>query len=203
MRRRTITITAEDVDCQYCADSRTQGKCSNSICPYIKERIEAGVVTYEEAVLAIIPAGAKMKLRLPALIASYSGTMWIDDHHKNRMDYMNYQLGYVRKRNTPRYYAAMFLLTANDPLCRRTSNCFYHGGVEFDYASLKGIGPHNYTLFQAARGIYSDAKGITPADLADPEVVDDETFRLIINGLLIAKFGLCALKLKKGDNHNG
>ena len=48
MRRRTITITAEDVDCQYCADSRTQGKCSNSICPYIKERIEAGVVTYEE-----------------------------------------------------------------------------------------------------------------------------------------------------------
>lgn len=82
-------------------------------------------------------------------------------------------------------------------------NCFYHGGVEFDYASLKGIGPHNYALFQAARGIYSDAKGITPADLADPEVVDDETFRLIINGLLIAKFGLCALKLKKGDNHNG
>ena len=189
MRRRTITITAEDVDCQYCADSRTQGKCSNSICPYIKERIEAGVVTYEEAVLAIIPAGAKMKLRL--------------DQHKNRMDYMNYQLGYVRKRNTPRYYAAMFLLTANDPLCRRTSNCFYHGGVEFDYASLKGIGPHNYALFQAARGIYSDAKGITPADVADPEVVDDETFRLIINGLLIAKFGLCALKLKKGDNHNG
>ena len=114
MRRRTITITADDVDCQYCADSRTQGKCSNSICPYIKERIEAGVVTYEEAVLAIIPAGAKMKLRLPALIASYPGTMWIDDQHKNRMDYMNYQLGYVRKRNTPRYYAAM-TLSAGEP----------------------------------------------------------------------------------------
>lgn len=202
MRRRTITITAEDVDCQYCADKHINGKCANSVCPYIKERIEAGVVTYEEAVMAVIPAGLKMKLRIPPLIASYPGTMWLNDSHKNRMDYMNYQLGYIRKRNTPRYYAAMFLLTANDLLCRRSSNCFYHGGIEFDYATLKGIGTQNYTLFQAARGIYSDATGITPADLADPEVVDDETFRLIINGILIAKFGLCALKLKKGDCNN-
>lgn len=203
MRRRTITLSADDVDCQYCADKRTHDICGLPVCPYIKERIETGVVTYEEAVLATIPLGAKMRFRLRSLIEHYPGHFWFDDRHKNRMDYMNYQLGYLRKRNTNRYYAAMFLLTSDDLLCQRTSNCFYHGGIEFEYATLKGIGPHNYALFQAARGIYSDAKGITPADLADPEVVDDKTFRLIINGLLIAKFGLCALKLKKGENANG
>ena len=35
----------------------------------------------------------------------------------------------------------------------------------------------------------------TEGDLAEPQIIPDETFRLLINALLIARFGLDALKI--------
>ena len=66
------------------------------------------------------------------------------------------------------------------------------GGAEFDYARLHEISPHDYTLYIAARGIYTNAGGLTTRDLADAEVVDAAALRMIVNALLIARYG-CAV----------
>ena len=55
--------------------------------------------------------------------------------------------GYRRRRDTNAYYAAMYLLTSNDDVYRRTANCFCKDGIEFGYAVLKNTSPHNYALF--------------------------------------------------------
>ena len=51
---RRFTYKKEDVDCKLCTEYRGRKKCPHKICPYITERIEAGAVTYEEAINAMV-----------------------------------------------------------------------------------------------------------------------------------------------------
>ena len=76
------------------------------------------------------------------------------------MEVFNNRLGFIKSRNTPSYYAALYLLTSNDALYRRTANCFYYGGIDFSYAALRGISLHNYALLYVAKGL-RNAGGVT------------------------------------------
>ena len=112
---------------------------------------------------------------------------------------MQYQCavqGYRRRRDTNAYYAAMYLLTSNDDIYRRTANCFCKHGIEFGYAVLKNTSPHNYALFMAARDLCDKTEAVTMADLAEPEVIDPEALRLIVNATLIARYGLAAFQIR-------
>ena len=52
---------------------------------------------------------------------------------------------------------------------------------------LKNTSPHNYALFMAARDLCDKTEAVTMADLAEPEVIDPEALRLIVNATLIAR----------------
>ena len=175
--------------------------------PYYAERIEAGVISYAEAVLSLIPSTSSIRNRLPGLIHGFPGSLWADEKHKTRMEVFNNRLGFIKSRNTPSYYAALHLLTSNDALYRRTANCFYHGGIDFSYAVLRGISPHNYALLYAAKGLHH-AGGVTESELADPMTIDDEAFRLIIAGHTEGcdhqnAMGLKAVEQEVGDGRQG
>lgn len=73
---RRFTYKKEDVDCKLCTEYRGRKKCPHKICPYITERIEAGAVTYEEAVNAMVHPGCRMARRLPKLILTYPDSFW-------------------------------------------------------------------------------------------------------------------------------
>ena len=49
MHIRDYKYTAEDVDCRYCTEFR-HGRCGAIKCPWLNERIEAGVISYHDAV---------------------------------------------------------------------------------------------------------------------------------------------------------
>ncbi|MGM9603934.1 MAG: hypothetical protein ACI3XG_02600 [Faecousia sp.] len=197
---RKYTYTAEDVDCKLCTEHVGRKGCRQEVCPYYAERIEAGVISYREAVLSLIPPTSSIRYRLPKLIHGFPGSLWADEKHKTRMEVFNNRLGYIKSRNTPSYFAALYLLTSNDALYRRTANSFYHGGIDFSYAVLRGISPHNYALLYAAKGL-RHARGVTESELADPMTIDDEAFLLIMNALLIAKYGTAAFNLKGDISH--
>ena len=92
------------VGCGTCADTCELRLCPNAVCPHIDHRMELGLVTYREAVLSIIPNTPRLLPRLEKLIQQYPGYLWLSAEHKNRMDCLNYELGYVHRRNTNRYY---------------------------------------------------------------------------------------------------
>lgn len=188
------------MDCKLCTEYARKTGCRHEVCPFLAERIEAGVVSYQSAIKAMIPRRSILWNRLSVLLQNFPGYLWADSSHKTRMELFNHQLGYNKSRNTPSYYAAMFLLTSNQALFNRTGNCFYRSGIEFGYATLNGISAHNNSLFQAAKGL-RNARGITEAELAAPEKIDDEAFRLIINAMLIAKYGTDVFKLKGETTH--
>ena len=165
-------------------------------CPWLAERIEAGVVGYREAVMETFPRDRRLSSRLNLLIKHYPGSLWSNEQHERRMQYQCAVQGYRRRRDTNAYYAAMYLLTSNDDIYRRTVNCFCKDGIEFGYAVLKNTSPHNYALFMAARDLCDKMEAVTMADLAEPEVIDPEALRLIVNATLIARYGLAAFQIR-------
>ena len=199
---RRFTYKPEDVECKLCTEYK---KCDCNLlkCPWIAERIEAGAVSYQEAVLTAFPGKGLSFERLLETIQAYPGTFWLNKQHKDRMEMFNHRLGYVPKRNTPVYYAVMYLLSTSEELFRRTSNCFYCKGVEFDYAVLQNISLHDYALYAVAKDLYTGTVKLTLLEMANREIVDDEAFRLIINATLIAKYGVQAFNLKKEVPKNG
>ena len=82
MYKRKFTYKAQDVDCKFCTEYRGKNKCPHSVCPYITERIEAGAVSYQDAIAAMVPSSCKMARRLPKLIDEYQDSFWTDDRHK-------------------------------------------------------------------------------------------------------------------------
>ena len=61
---------------------------------------------------------------------------------------------------------------------------------------LKNTSPHNNALFMAARDLCDKTEAVTMADLAEPEVIDSEALRLIVNATLIARYGLAAFQIR-------
>lgn len=188
----------EDVECKFCTEyNGSLGGCTQKICPWLAERIEAGVVGYEEALLDSFPRDSDLKERLRTAVRLFHGSLWLNEDHRQRMEAMKAREGFQRRRDTPAYFAAMYLLTANDDLFLRSANCFCRHGIEFDYGTLKDISPHSYTLFSAARDIYAEGSGVALADLANSEVVDTLAFSLIVNALLVARYGPAVLAIKE------
>lgn len=192
----TFKYTPKDVSCQLCTEYVKKLGCTALRCPWLAERIEAGVVGYRETVLETFPHERRLFQRLNLLIKHYPGSLWSNEQHERRMQYQCAVQGYRRRRDTNAYYAAMYLLTSNDDIYRRTANCFCKDGIEFGYAVLKNTSPHNYALFMAARDLCDKTEAVTMADLAEPEVIDPEALRLIVNATLIARYGLAAFQIR-------
>lgn len=195
MYASTFKFTPRDVDCRFCTEYIKKLGCIALSCPCLTERMQAGTVGYEEAAAEILPAGSVLIPRVLHLGQAFPGTMWRDAQHQIRMSSARAILGFCGKRDTPRFLAALYLLTSNRDLCARTFNCFFKDRIDFRYARRHGISEHDYTLLMAAKGLYCGTQEVTQADLADPYIIDNEAFRLIINALLIVRFGADVLKI--------
>ena len=192
----TFRYRPKHVACYLCTEYKQKQGCTLPVWPWLAERIEAGVVGYQEAVMATIPRNRLLAPRLRALVASFPGSLWKDGTHKERMEYAKTRLHYYRRRDTPAFYAALFLLTSSAELWKRSANCFYRKGFEPAYAVLGGISPHDYALISAAKGLYRGVGGPATMELADPDIVDAEVFRMIVNATLIARYGLPVLDIR-------
>ena len=126
----TFKYTPKDVSCQLCTEYVKKLGCTALRCPWLAERIEAGVVGYREAVMETFPRDRRLSSRLNLLIKHYPGSLWSNEQHERRMQYQCAAQGYRRRRDTNAYYAAMYLLTSIlRALCQST--CFQNGINEF------------------------------------------------------------------------
>ena len=196
----TFHYTPEDVDCKLCAQYVKGQGCTEDACPWLAERIEAGVVGYAEAVRKIFPGterkAQRLNARLHNAIRGFSGSLYLDEQHKARMEHLKARDGHPRKDAAARC-AVMYLLSADQDLYVRAQNCFCRHGIELSYATVRGISPRDYTLLSAAKSIYTGASGLMLDDLADTDAVDAELFSLIVNAMLIARYGPAALGIRE------
>ena len=184
-----------DVACEYCVNSRRR-RCRESGCPWLAERIEAGVVSYASAVRGLFGGVENEALiqRLGQLVLHFRGSFWLSAEHEFNTRLLLRSVGYEAWRN-PRFFAALYLFGSNRGLLKRAWNACMPGGFEPVFIVMRGVSEHDYTLIQAAKALMCGGLGLTLYDLADAEIVDDEEFRLIIHALLIANYGPDVLKL--------
>lgn len=195
---RDFKYTAEDVDCQYCLHYR-YGRCCSKKCVCFKERIEAGVVSYPEAIKETFDKNSPLRPRIEIVLNFYNKLFWKDEAHFKRFQLMDAILGYYKRRNTSEYYAALFLLTSDEELVARTLDCFGKRKINFANVNLRDISPERYALYKIAKCLYSDSAEVGVDELADPDLVNTESFHLVINAMLIYRYGLSVMYLKGGD----
>lgn len=184
-----------DVACEYCVEWRHR-RCQANGCPWLAERIEAGVVSYASAVRELFGGVADEAFiaRLGLLVLHFRGSFWLDREHEFNTRLLLRSVGYQAWRN-PRFFASLYLFGSNRGLLKRAWNACMPGGFEPVFIVMRGVSEHDYTLIQAAKALMCGGLGLTLYDLADAEIVDDEEFRLIIHALLIANYGPDVLKL--------
>ena len=93
----TFKYTPKDVSCQLCTEYVKKLGCTALRCPWLAERIEAGVVGYREAVLETFPHERRLFQRLNLLIKHYPGSLWSNEQHERRMQYQCVVQGYTRE----------------------------------------------------------------------------------------------------------
>lgn len=82
----TFRYKPEHVRCCLCTEYDPKAGCTAQGCPWLAERIEAGVVGYYEAVQETFGQQGILPVRLWPLIASFPGTLWRDSQHPERME---------------------------------------------------------------------------------------------------------------------
>ena len=165
-------------------------------CPWLAERIEAGVVSYASAVRELF-GGVKDEAlikRLGLLVLHFRGSLWLNREHEFNTRLLLRSVGDGAWRN-PRFFAVLYLLGSNRALMKRAWNACLPGGFEPRFLVMRGVSEHDYTLIQASKAITGNGSGLELEDLADTEAVDDMAFRLVVNALLIANYGSDVLKL--------
>ena len=152
MKIRDFKYTPEIVNCQYCTEF-VRGRCRANGCPWMKERIEAGVVDYHEALDETFMEMKPLRQRVK-LVSACSRTFWRDENHRQRFAVAQAIFGIYRKRNTPAYYAALYLLTSDEALFRRMADCIRKKKIDFQYADVRHMTVGQYALYKTAKSLY-------------------------------------------------
>ena len=79
--------------------------------------------------------------------------------------------------------------------------CYIPGEIERLVCSLNYKQLYSVLCDMAEPVFTCCAGGVTESELADPMTIDDEALRLIMNALLIAKYGTAAFHLKGDISH--
>ena len=194
--RSQFHYTPKDVECEYCQNYVRKNPCLLCECTCLEERIEAGALELSTFVLDCFAPSMELRLqkRMRQQFGERESRFFLSDSHRRRWTHWRALCWRLSDRNK----AALFLLTAYDSLWRRMVWKRGNDGLDFQAVRLRGIKPELYSVYQAAKAIAVGNCNITLADLASPELVTDEAFRLIIYALMMAKYGGVVLNLENG-----
>ena len=139
------------MECEYCIEWRHR-RCQAAGCPWLGERIEAGVVSYASAVRELFwnVADEAFIQRLGALVLNFRGSFWLNAEHEFNTRLLLRSVGYEAWRN-PRFFAVLYLFGSNRALLKRAWNACMPHGFEPMFLVMRGVSAHDYALIQAAR----------------------------------------------------
>ena len=181
----------QDVECRLCTQFQRK-RCAATACPWLPERLEAGTATYGELVAGCFQGldHQPLKRRIAAVTAGKARLSGGGREHRQRFEHWQSANGpRCAKRIRDQWLAALFLLTSSEKLWARTWSAITWNSIDFSQVTLRDIDPQDYAVYQAAKGLCTGRLKITSAELADEELVNDATLRLIIDAALIARYG--------------
>ncbi len=130
-----------------------------------------------------------LKERLKSLVKNFKGEIFLNHKHKERF-YNSLQNQDQDIYNiSSRYIAILFLLTVDESLRRNSEDIVKLNRIDLKQICLKEINAEGYALYQTAKTILTRKECIKINEPADEELIDDMTFKAIINSALINRYG--------------
>ena len=164
----------EDVVCKHCTEYR-RGGCTEEVCPWLEERVEAGTVTYTSLAAEFYRKwlGTALGERIQELLRGKRSIAYYDSAHTDRLAL--YALFLARHRSDHRALAAMYLLTVTETLRRcAIPRIFDLWGIDIrSWSAVRTLSEQEYVLFQAAKGIWQSQRTITIPELCDRKLVEE------------------------------
>lgn len=129
-------------------------------------------------------------------------SLFSSDKHKKIFDE---QINLYKKQGyilSNRFTAALFILTADSFIWNRSKYHIKPNVILFDEIDIKGIEPDSYLLFKMAKDFINKTNKVSSSELADKLITREPLFKVIINGIIIARYGRDTVRLElipKGD----
>ena len=129
------------------------------------------------------------KDRLKHLSDSFKGEVFLNSNHKERFYCVIYEQDLHIYDISSRYIAVIFLLTSDETLWNLLEHTVKPNGFDFNKCNLKLISIEGYAIYQMAKTIWTGKESIEISEIADVDLIDDKTFKTIINASLITRYG--------------
>ena len=110
----------------------------------------------------------------------------------HRNTFTEFMLENIRNPYTSRYeyIAAVYLLSADRFLWRKTRKNLTGYSVDFEHPDLNGISTEGYALYKAAKSLYTGNSEISLNELGDDELIDHATLFTIFCGVMLLRNGI-------------
>lgn len=92
------------------------------------------------------------------------------------------------------YAAAVFLLTSDAFLWKKSKDCIGQSSIRFNDIRIHGVDLDGYAIFHTARDLYHGTDHIAISELSDPELINNKLLRLIINAFLVRRHGISVIR---------
>ena len=130
-----------------------------------------------------------LRNRLKELGKSFKGEIFFNYQHKERFYNFLQEENWETDDISSRFLAILFLLSADKNLWRNSEEILKKNRIDFKNICLKHIDTNAYALYQTAKTLSSGRECIRSNELADKELIEDMTFKAIINSALINRYG--------------
>ena len=181
------------VDCQTCLAHRHKSN-RTLVCLHVTKRLQAGTVTIVELVAEMVRQWNHLGLKQRAIETAgwLSGFHFGDQLHVARMLKMTKdEEGLVDSH----WLAAVYLLSACAGLWQKSIMAVVPNQIDFASIRLGDASVREYILYRVAKGLCSSKLGASSEELADPELVNDDIFLLVLSAALIARYGPEVMKI--------
>ena len=129
---------------------------------------------------------------LSVIDTTWNKLVWKDGGHYFRF-WLAYSVLYPHCQASNAFIAALFLLTADAKLLLQALGQIYRNRIAFRAICIRSVTPTSYALFKAAKSLYCKSSEVGIDEVADPMLLDAETFRLIMTAMSICRYGLIVL----------
>ena len=130
-----------------------------------------------------------LKDRLKLLTNNFKGEMFLNHEHKEKFYNALHNQDLDIYDISPRHIAILFLLTADESLWKTSEHIVSPNKFDLNQICLREISTNGYALYQTAKTIWTGKECIRINELADADLIDDMTFKAIINSALIVRYG--------------
>ncbi len=118
--------------------------------------------------------------------------------HRGRFERLWERYGW--SADTDAMCAAVYLLSADPFLWGRSCSAVDPDRIRFHDIRIHGVSLDGYVLFHTAKGLYKGTCRIRLSELLDPELVSEDTFRLVVSAFLIRRHGPGVLVMEGNGN---